>query len=128
MFRGFDNLLLTKDFTKFKVLVTTKIRTIKKCNATFSPKSSLDNRLLPLRKRFAKKKCETFELFHPFFLKIRRLQSKPDSHQFKINFVMFLLKKWLIALCELTVLNLCTGPGEFGVDYGVTAHNPHDLH
>ena len=36
-FREFDNLLLTKDFGKFKVLDTKKIRTVKESHTKFSP-------------------------------------------------------------------------------------------
>ena len=36
-FRGFDNLLLTKDFRKYKVLGTKKIRTVKESQSKFSP-------------------------------------------------------------------------------------------
>ena len=36
-FLGFDNLLLTKDFGKFKVLDTKKIRTVKERYTKFSP-------------------------------------------------------------------------------------------
>ena len=36
-FRGFHNLLLTKDFGKFKVLNTKKIRTVKKSHTKCSP-------------------------------------------------------------------------------------------
>ena len=36
-FLGFDNLLLTKDFGKFKVLDTKKIRTVKERHTKFSP-------------------------------------------------------------------------------------------
>ena len=36
-FREFDNLLLTKDSGKFKVLDTKKIRTVKESHTKFSP-------------------------------------------------------------------------------------------
>ena len=36
-FCGFDNLLLTKDFGKFKVLDTKNIRTVKESHTKFSP-------------------------------------------------------------------------------------------
>ena len=35
MFREFDNLLLTKDFGKFKVLDTKKVRTVKESHTKF---------------------------------------------------------------------------------------------
>ena len=63
-FLGFDNLRLTKDFGKFKVLDTKKIRTVKESHTKFSPQS-LEN------------------ITH--FLNIRRLQPKQGSHQVSIN-------------------------------------------